>query len=141
MYRKLLLLSKKISEYYNYCIFLPILTTKTFTFSPWTMISNINFTETYNGTDKDTNGPIHIQIHRDRQTLAHTDNNIEARVLFVYQLDSHHLLHFSHLHTYINKWKDINACYLPLMIWMNLMNKMYCLIQKATTCKRLHKIS
>lgn len=37
------------------------------------MISNINFTETYNGTDKDTNGPIHIQIHRDRQTPAHTD--------------------------------------------------------------------
>lgn len=32
------------------------------------MISNINFTETYNGTNKDTNGPIHIQIHRDRQT-------------------------------------------------------------------------
>lgn len=52
------------------------------------MISNINFTETYNGTDKDTNGPIHIQIHRDRQTPAHTDNNIEARVLFSARLTS-----------------------------------------------------
>lgn len=76
------------------------------------MVSNTNFTETYNGTDKDTNGPIHIQIHRDRQTPAHTDNNIEARVLFVYQLDSHHLLHFSHNYAYIDQQMKRYKCML-----------------------------